>query len=105
MQMGQDAFCGTEKSSRLSGKDSVAKPMLNPSAVLSAAQLESFKIPEALIEYLSQENIYPSTPTDHRGSSALNTYPTPKTPSPLSKIEALNLLIQCFASARHIAEA
>lgn len=106
MQMGQDAFSGTEKATRLSGKDSMIKPMLSPSAVLSAAQLESFKIPEALIEYLSQEgDIYPSTPTDHRGASALNTYPTPKTPSPLSKIEALNLLIQCFASARHIAEA
>lgn len=106
IQMGQDAFSGTEKPARLSGKDSVIKPMLSPSALLSAAQLESFKIPEALIEYLSQEaEVYPNTPTDHTGTSALNTYPTPKTPSPLSKIEALNLLIQCFASARHIAEA
>jgi hypothetical protein len=69
--------------------------------MLFADNLESFKIPEALIEFLSRAS--QSSPVDKEIATSSQAQ-SAKHVNPLTKAEALNALIQCFASGRRIAE-
>lgn len=69
--------------------------------MLVVDSLESFKIPEALIDFLSREA---SRNSEESVDRSLHISTSVKFTAPLTKIEALNALIQCFASGRRIAE-